>query len=284
MTTTITNSHLTAEISHSGAELFSLKTNSNNKEYIWEGNPEFWEKHSPILFPIVGTLKGNSYTHNSVQYHLPRHGFARDRVFELIEKKEDSATFSMQSSEETLKVYPFHFELQISYILEGNRLNINYNVFNGGGSKMPFSIGAHPAFSLPGNFENYSIQFEKVEPLVYNLLDNDLISNATKTLATANGIVPLDYQLFKNDALIFKSLQSNNLTILETGNPILRVHYEGFPHLGLWTKKDAPFLCIEPWFGYSDSVESSGQLTEKEGIQLLGPSETFKSKFSIEIL
>lgn len=284
MTTTITNSHLTAEISHSGAELFSLKTNSNNKEYIWEGNPEFWGKHSPILFPIVGTLKGNTYTHNSVQYHLPRHGFARDGVFELIEKKENSATFSMRSSEETLKVYPFDFELQISYILEGNRLNINYNVFNRGESKMPFSIGAHPAFSLPGNFENYSIQFEKVEPLVYNLLDNDLISNATKTLATVNGIVPLDYQLFENDALIFKSLQSNHLTILQTGNPILRVHYEGFPHLGLWTKKDAPFLCIEPWFGYSDSVESSGQLTEKEGIQLLGPSETFKSKFSIEIL
>jgi galactose mutarotase-like enzyme len=155
---------------------------------------------------------------------------------------------------------------------------------NSGNRKMPFSIGAHPAFSLPGNFKSYSIQFEKEEPLVYNLLENDLITNQTKTLATVNNEVPLDYQLFKNDALIFKSLQSNYLTILETENPILRVHYEDFPNLGIWTKKDAPFLCIEPWFGYSDSIESSGNIMDKESIQILESNETFKSKFSIEIL
>jgi galactose mutarotase-like enzyme len=275
---------LTVEINHSGAELFSLKANGNNKEYIWEGNPEFWGKHSPILFPIVGTLKDNSYTHNNVLYHLSRHGFARDGVFQLIAKKENSVTFSIQSSEETLKVYPFDFELQISYTLEDKSLNINYKVINKGESKMPFSIGAHPAFSLAGNFDNYSLQFEKEEPLVYNLLENDLISNKTRILATTNNVVPLDYQLFENDALIFKSLQSNYLTILETGNPILRVRYDDFPHLGIWTKKDAPFLCIEPWFGYSDSVESSGKIMEKEGIQILDSNETFKSKFSIEIL
>ncbi|WP_091435247.1 aldose 1-epimerase family protein [Flavobacterium degerlachei] len=284
MTTIITNSYLTVEINHSGAELFSLKANGNNKEYIWEGNPEFWGKHSPILFPIVGTLKDNSYTHNNVLYHLSRHGFARDGVFQLIAKKENSVTFSIQSSEETLKVYPFDFELQISYTLEDKSLNINYKVINKGESKMPFSIGAHPAFSLAGNFDNYSLQFEKEEPLVYNLLENDLISNKTRILATTNNVVPLDYQLFENDALIFKSLQSNYLTILETGNPILRVRYDDFPHLGIWTKKDAPFLCIEPWFGYSDSVESSGKIMEKEGIQILDSNETFKSKFSIEIL
>ncbi|EIA08432.1 aldose 1-epimerase family protein [Flavobacterium frigoris] len=284
MTTIITNSHLTAEINHSGAELFSLKSNSNNKEYIWQGNPEFWGKHSPILFPIVGTLKDNSYTSNSIQYHLSRHGFARDTAFELINKNQNSATFSMQSNEETLQVYPFHFELQISYILENKNLNINYKVINKAESKMPFSIGAHPAFSLSRNFDNYSIQFEKEEPLVYNLLENDLISNETKILATTNSAVPLDYKLFENDALIFKSLQSNYLTILETGNPLLRVRYNNFPHLGIWTKKDAPFLCVEPWFGYSDSVESSGNLMEKEGIQILDSYKIFESKFSIEII
>jgi galactose mutarotase-like enzyme len=284
LTTTITNSYLTAEINHSGAELSSLKSNSDDKEYLWEGLPEFWGKHSPILFPIVGTLKNNTYTYNSVQYCLPRHGFARDGVFELLDKNENSATFSMQSSEETLKVYPFNFELQISYILDGKSLNIHYKVNNKGESEMPFSIGAHPAFSLPGNFENYSIQFEKEEPLQYNLLENDLISNTTKILATIDDVVPLDYQMFENDALVFKSLQSNYLTILEATNPILRVHYDDFPHLGIWTKKNAPFLCIEPWFGYSDSVESSGKLMEKEGIQNLEAHETFNSKFSIEIL
>jgi galactose mutarotase-like enzyme len=284
LTTTITNSSLTAEINHSGAELFSLKTNNNDKEYIWEGNPAFWGKHSPILFPIVGTLKDNSYTHNSVQYQLSRHGFARDGVFELIEKNKNSATFSLKSTEDTLKVYPFDFELQISYVLSDNSLSIYYRVINKGNVKMPFSIGAHPAFSLPGNFENYSIKFEKEEPLEYNLLENDLISNTTNILTSVDDAVPLNYQLFENDALIFKSLKSNYLTIIEAGNPILRVHYNDFPNLGIWTKKDAPFLCIEPWFGYSDSVESSGNLMEKKGIQILESNETFKSKFSIEIL
>ncbi len=284
MTTIINNSNLTAEIKHAGAELISLKTNSTNKEYIWEGNPKFWGKSSPILFPIVGTLKNGSFQYNNIEYQLSRHGFARDGVFELLEKKDNSAVFSLKSSEATLKVYPFNFELQISYILEDNSLQIHYTVINLGTSQMPFSIGAHPAFSLPGNFSDYSMQFEKEETLEYNLLENDLISNETKVLKTENSVVPLDYQLFENDALIFKSLQSNSLTLLNNEQPFLKVHFGDFPHLGIWTKKDAPFLCIEPWFGYSDSSETSGNIMEKEGIQILEANGTFNSKFSIEIL
>lgn len=283
MTTTIKNSNLNAEIKHFGAELVSLKTDLN-KEYIWEGNPDFWGKHSPILFPIVGTLKNNSFHYDGIEYHLSRHGFARDMEFELVDKKENSATFSIQSSEETLKVYPFAFELQIIYTLEENNLDIEYKVINNGKSQMPFSIGAHPAFALPGKFENYSIVFEKDEPLEYYLLENDLISNKTKKLEAQNKRIPLTYELFENDALIFKTLESNSLTILENENPVLRVHFEDFPSLGIWTKMNAPFLCIEPWFGYSDTNENSGNLFEKEGIQILKEKDTFKSKFSIEIL
>nr|WP_315210597.1 aldose 1-epimerase family protein [uncultured Flavobacterium sp.] len=283
MTTTIKNSILTAEIKHFGAELISLKTNQN-KEYIWEGNSEFWGKHSPILFPIVGTLKDNSFQYNGIKYHLSRHGFARDMEFELIEITDNSATFSIQSSEETLKVYPFEFELQLIYTLEENNLSIVYKVVNKGKNTMPFSIGAHPAFALPNQFENYTIAFEKEEPLEYYLLEDDLISNKTKKLDVTNKKIPLTYELFENDALIFKTLQSNSLTILENENPILRVHFEDFPSLGIWTKMNAPFLCIEPWFGYSDTNENSGNLFEKEGIQVLESNATFHSKFSIEIL
>jgi galactose mutarotase-like enzyme len=132
-------------------------------------------------------------------------------------------------------------------------------------SQLPFSIGAHPAFSLPGKFEDYNLQL-KDERLEYNLLQNDLISNQTNVLAVVNNVVPLKYELFENDALIFKSLQSRYLTIFKNQTH-LRVHYSGFPHLGIWTKINAPFLCIEPWFGYSDSVESTGNLMEKEGVQ-----------------
>ena len=283
MKTVIKNTFLTATINSFGAELCSLK-NNENKEYIWEGNPDFWGKHSPILFPIVGTLKNNSYEYDETEYHLSRHGFARDMDFELIDKKENSATFSIQSSEETLKVYPFLFELQIIYTLDKNRLNIEYKVMNNGKSKMPFSIGAHPAFALTGNFEDYAIQFEKGESLEYYLLENDLISNKTKTLEVQKGCIPLTYELFKNDALIFKTLESKSLTILENKNPFLKVNFNDFPSLGIWTKMNAPFLCIEPWFGYSDTNENSGNLFEKEGIQVLEENKTFRSEFSIEIL
>ncbi|MEN2402817.1 aldose 1-epimerase family protein [Flavobacterium sp. MC2016-06] len=283
MNTTISNSILSASIKHSGAELFSLKDNKN-KEYIWEGNPDFWGKHSPILFPIVGTLKNNTYTINGKEYQLPRHGFARDMEFQLIEKTENSAVFSLHSSDETLVKYPFEFELQLIYTLTENSLNIEYKVINNGNTKMPFSIGAHPAIALSENFENYALEFEKQESLKYYLLENDLISNKTKTLETTHNLIPLSYELFENDALIFKTLESNSLTILENSKPYIKVDFEDFPSLGIWTKENAPFICIEPWLGYSDTAENSGDLFEKEGILVLNANQTFNSKFSIKIL
>ncbi|SHL22678.1 aldose 1-epimerase family protein [Flavobacterium chilense] len=283
MNTTISNSTLTATINHSGAELFSLK-NNQNKEYIWEGNPKFWAKHSPVLFPIVGTLKNNSYTIDGKEYQLSRHGFARDMEFQLIDRTENSAIFSLNSTPETLKKYPFDFELQLIYTLEEASLNIEYKVINKDNSKMPFSIGAHPAIALPDNFENYAFQFEKEEILKYYLLENDLISNQTKILETKNNLVPLHYQLFENDALIFKTLKSNSLTILENSIPYVKVDFEDFPSLGIWTKDQAPFVCIEPWLGYSDTSENSGNLFKKEGILVLDPKQIFHSKFSITIL
>jgi len=283
LTTTISNSNLRAQINHFGAELFSLK-NSENKEYIWEGNPAFWGKHSPILFPIVGTLKNNSFHYKESEYHLSRHGFARDMEFELIEKLQNSATFSLISSEESCKVYPFDFELQICYSLEENKLNIDYKVINKNDSIMPFSIGAHPAFALPKSFENYALLFEHNEILTSYELENDLLSDHFSTIEMIANQVPLNYSLFEKDALIFKKLQSKSITILENQNPLLRVRFDDFPNLGIWTKSNAPFLCIEPWLGYSDNVHSSGNILEKEGIQLLEPKKSLECNFSIEIL
>lgn len=283
MNTIISNSILKASINHAGAELFSLK-NNQEKEFIWEGNPSFWGKHSPILFPIVGTLKNNTYTIDQTEYQLSRHGFARDMEFELIEKTENSAVFSLESNNETLKKYPFGFELQLIYSLEKTSLNIEYIVINKSDRKMPFSIGAHPAIALPENFENYSFKFEKEEVLKFNLLENDLISNKTEVLKTSNNLVRLNYKLFENDALVFKTLESKSLTILENEKPYIEVDFEDFPSLGIWTKDQAPFVCIEPWFGYSDTADNSGDLHQKEGIVLLDADQIFHSKFSIKIL
>lgn len=283
MNTTISNSTLKASIKHAGAELFSLK-NNQNKEFIWEGNPDFWGKHSPVLFPIVGTLKNNTYTVNGKEYQLPRHGFARDIEFQLIDKTENSATFSLHSNAETLKIYPFEFELQLIYTLQENALDIQYKVINKSETKMPFSIGAHPAIALAENFESYALKFEREEVLKYYLLENDLISNKTEVLETKNSLAPLNYKLFENDALIFKTLESNSLTILENSKPYIKVDFEDFPSLGIWTKEQAPFICIEPWLGYSDTAVNSGDLFEKEGILILDANQAFTSKFSIQIL
>ncbi|WP_370514395.1 aldose 1-epimerase family protein [Flavobacterium sp. I-STPA6A] len=280
---TLKNHKLTATINHRGAELISLKDN-DQRDYIWNGNPEFWGKHSPVLFPIVGTLKNNSFHYENQEYHLSRHGFARDMDFELVESTAEKAVFLLSHNSETLKNYPFEFQLQLIYTLEETKLSISYHVFNAGTNTMPFSIGAHPAFALPESFESYEIEFDQNEALQYHLLENDLISNETKILNTQDKKLPLDYTLFELDALIFKTIQSKNLTILENKKPILKVEYEDFPSLGIWTKKAAPFICIEPWFGYSDVLESTGDLLLKEGIQILEPNATFQSIFSIKIL
>jgi galactose mutarotase-like enzyme len=279
----LSNDVISAQINTLGAELCSLK-NTENKDFIWEGDPAYWGKHSPVLFPIVGTLKNNTYTHNNKEYILTRHGFARDMEFELVDLTANTATFSIQSNSTTLASYPFQFELQIQYTLFHSTLEIAYKVINKDTTEIPFSIGAHPAFALPGNFENYSLEFEKVEPLEYTLLENDLVSTQTETIATNSNFVPLTHKLFERDALIFKKLESKSLTIVEKEIPRLKVHFEDFPNLGIWTKVGAPFLCIEPWFGYSDTIETNGIFFEKEGIIVLEVNDTFQTKFSIEIL
>lgn len=273
---------LTATINSKGAELNSLK--KENREYIWEGNPEFWGKHSPILFPIVGTLKDNSYIYNNKQFELSRHGFARDHEFKVVASTDNRVIFSLLSSEETLKNYPFEFELRLIYALEENSLKITYEVKNNGVAKMPFSIGGHPAFALPRNFEDYSLLFEKHEVLKTYELENDLVSDKTKTFELKEKQFPLNYATFENDALIFKSMESKSIEILENQKPLLRFSFKDFPNFGIWTKINAPFICLEPWLGYSDTSESKGNLFEKEGIIVLEENKTFKAGFSIEIL
>ena len=281
--TILKNNKLTATINHRGAELISLE-NNNQRDYIWNGNPEFWGKHSPVLFPIVGTLKNNLFHYKNQEYHLPRHGFARDMDFELVESTAEKAVFLLSYNSETLKNYPFEFQLQLIYTLAETKLSISYHVCNTGINTMPFSIGAHPAFALPESFESYEVEFEQTEPLQYHLLENDLVSTETKKLNTRNNKIALDYTLFEHDALIFKTILSKQLTILEHNRPLLKVDYEGFPNLGIWTKNAAAFICIEPWYGYSDVLDSSNDLFQKEGIQILESKSRFQAAFSIEIL
>ena len=282
MKTTVSNAFISIQIKHLGAELCSL-TNASNVEFIWEGNPSFWGKHSPILFPIVGALKNNSYLCNDKSYSLTRHGFARDMVFELITKTDDSATFSLVFTEETLAKYPFEFELQISYTLVEKKVIVGYHVLNHGQSLMPFSIGAHPAFALPNNFEDYQLEFETDAVLESYVLEENLVSNQKNRIALQDKNLLLNYELFKNDALIFKSVRSKSLVLKHQKTPVLKISYADFPDLGIWTMANAPFICLEPWFGFSDGLEGSENIFEKEGIQVLKANEKFESAYSIEV-
>lgn len=284
MIVTLSNIKITAQINTNGAELISLKSVENHKEYIWEGNPKFWGKHAPILFPIVGTLKNNSYTYKNQNYNLSRHGFARDNEFCIINSTESEATFSLKSSDESKLHYPFDFELQITYTLLENELKISYKVINYDTVTLPFSIGAHPAFALPNDFESYTLEFNQQETLKCFTLENDLISDTVFDIALINKKLPLTYSTFENDALIFKTLESKEIIINENTIPYLKVTFDDFENLGIWTKVGAPFICIEPWLGYSDSIHASGTILEKEGIHFVQEKEKFECSFSIEIL
>lgn len=284
MSVTIFNSYLSAQIRCKGAELFSLKSKKNNQEYIWEGDPKYWGKHSPVLFPIVGTLKNNTYSYKDQEYNLSRHGFARDLDFEVIQSSESQVVFSLKASEATKKVYPFEFELHLTYTLIECKIEIKYTIINKDKVAMPFSIGAHPAFALPKNFESYALEFEAQEALTCYTLENDLVSDSKFEINLEDKKLPLQYTTFENDALIMKALQSKEITILDENKPSLKVTFNDFNNLGIWTKVGAPYICIEPWLGYSDTIHTNGNLLEKDGIQIVKENTKYECQFSIEIL
>jgi galactose mutarotase-like enzyme len=281
MLTKISFQNTTVTINHKGAELFQIQ--KGNKTYIWEINPNYWNKTSPILFPIVGSLKNNCYFIENISYSMLRHGFARDYNFDLIEKTDNKAIFSLKYNEETLKVYPFKFELQIIYIVEKNGLKINYIVKNISNQKMPFSIGAHPAFKIEGNIEDYSLEFENNESLITHHLENDLLNNKTSIIPLENNQLKLNYNLFEKDAIILKNNSTSFLKLLKNNELILKINFSDFPFLGIWTKKNAPFICIEPWLGIADNILTNGNIYEKEGIQILDIDSEFLSIIIIDL-
>ena len=284
MNVNLSNEFCSASIFTKGAELNSFKNNQTNTEHIWEGSPAFWGKHSPVLFPIVGALVNNSYVYHGKKYELSRHGFARDFEFEHNNSRPDCASFLLKENAETWLKYPFQFELQIDYTLVEKKLIISYTVRNRSTDEMPFSIGAHPAFALSQSFTDYSLAFEIDEPLITHELDHNVFSGTTRTIPLQNKLLPLDYNLFEKDALVFKTIASKSIIVLEMSLPILKVDFEDFSSLGIWTVHNAPFICIEPWIGFADDATSNGNLFEKTNIQVLQPNSSFNVSFSIELL
>lgn len=277
------NDQLKAAIHSKGAELQSL-VHKNGLEYMWSGDAAYWGKHSPILFPIVGTLKDDTYFYKGKAYKLPRHGFARDMEFTAEQVSEQEAVFTLSDNEQTRAVYPFAFQLQLKYRLRENHLLCSYAVINTGDDNLYFSVGGHPAFALPleqgASYDDYFLSFSETEPLMRYKLHNGLITDdkeRLETISNEHGMrLPLTPSLFYDDAIVLKHLQNHNTTLASDKHPHgLTFGFTGFPFLGIWAAKDAPFICIEPWCGITDNVSHDQKLENKEGIIELQRSGTW---------
>lgn len=284
---TLENQHLKISLSNHGGELHSIKGKKDNTEFLWSGDEAYWKYHAPILFPIVGKVFNGKYTVYGITYELPQHGLARVRDFEMIEQTKNSISFELKYSEDTLKVYPFKFSLIIKYTLNDINLSIDYIVKNLDNKEMYFSIGAHPAFMCPienDKFDDYYFEFnEKENASIMQLVGPGYFSKEEKPYLKDENIINLSTDLFKNDALVFKNLKSNKISLKSKNHKkYLEFDFGEFPYLGLWTKDTgAPFVCIEPWFGHADFDGFNEEFKDKAAIQSLMPNKEFHCNYNI---
>jgi len=282
------NDQLTVTVNPKGAELIRIYGKEERLDYLWSGDPIFWAKHSPVLFPIVGALKDNIYYFNKKAYTLPRHGFARDCIFGVKEITNESIAFSLKYDNQSLAVYPFLFELTITYSLRQKGLNVAYKVANLGTGTMYFSLGAHPAFRVPlvegTEYSDYRLDFDQTVNLArWPITANGLIGPTPEIFISGKQSLPLSKHLFERDALVFKHPVSETISLVsDITKHGLRFHFEDFPYLGLWAAPGADFVCIEPWCGIADADNTSQQLTDKEGIHELLPAKQFDRSWKVE--
>jgi len=286
----IQNDFIRIRVASKGAELQSISNVITGQEYMWSGDAAFWGKYSPVLFPIVGALKENTYYFNGKPYQLPRHGFARDMEFRLHEHAQHRLSFLLESHKDTLAKYPFNFSFYIDYTIEKDQLSVSYRITNTGDDDMYFSVGGHPAFRVPlsdgERYEDYYLQFCQSESTgKWPVTAEGLLEAEPVSFLKNTDRIPLSKELFYKDAIVLKHLNSNSIKLLsEKSGKGFKFDFPGFPYLGIWAAKDADFVCIEPWCGIADSVAADQQLINKEGINRVGPEEEFKRTWSFTIL
>ena len=284
------NDTLKAGINLFGAELCSLVKKETGDEYMWNADEKFWKRHSPVLFPIVGGLKNKEFHYDGKSYTMGQHGFARDMEFALVSKTDEEAWFSLTADEATYEKYPFTFTLEIGYRLEKETLHVIWRVINEDEKKMYFSIGGHPAFMCPlagkGSQTDYYIGFDTKNDLTYSKLsENGLIYKKDNVLSTNGGMMKIDEHLFDEDALVIEGKQAKEVSLCDSEqNPYLTVSFDA-PLFGLWSpaKKNAPFICIEPWYGRCDDENFTGTLEEREYGQQIEPGEQFETSYQIKV-
>lgn len=277
---TAENALLTLGVKEMGAELTSLKSKKTGYEYIWCGNTDIWYGQSPILFPIIGRLLDDKYRLNGVEYTMPKHGIVRKRPFKLFERADDSLTFVISDDEETLKSYPYKFELFVKFILTENGLKVSHTVVNKNDGVMYYSFGAHPGFNCKiGD----TIEFPHAQTLRTERIDGEsiLIDETFPVIENSKKIV-ITKDIFDNDALILSGITDKKLSLLLGGGRKIDFNFDS-PVLGIWAKKNAPYVCIEPWWGINDSYDKKSDLSEKRLIMSLEKGEARTFEWSVEI-
>lgn len=286
---TLSNDKISIQVADHGAELVSIV--ANETEYLWQADPRFWGRHSPILFPIVGRVWNNSYRHKGKSYELGQHGFARDMDFQLTYEEENALIYSLESNEETLKKYPFTFVLEIGYRLKGNRIEVMWSVQNTGNENMYFQIGAHPAFYYR-DFDTVTqekgfLDFGKDKKTLEYIspTEKGCTSNERQSLTLNNGMLELTPATFQCDTYMFDNSQLKKITLTDKSKtPYLSVEFDS-PLVAIWSPSvphpDVPFVCIEPWYGRCDSVGYKGEFKDREWMQTLEPDKSFDASYSI---
>lgn len=287
---TLENAKIRIIVSPRGGELHAITSKTTGTEYLWNADPAYWKYHAPILFPIVGRVTGGKYRVDGQTYELPPHGFARISDFTLLEETQDSITFELKDSEESLKIYPFRFALRITYALAGSSVITTLEVANQDVKPLLFSIGAHPAFMCPidpdETLNDCYLEFsEKETAAIMPLAESGFISRQRQAYLQNENRLALKKELFHNDALIFDRLKSETITIKsKKSTTSLSFSFTDFPFLGIWAPKDgAPFLCLEPWQGHADYDGFAGEFKDKAGILSLGIGESVAYSYKTTI-
>lgn len=281
---TIENDYLRVGVLQKGAELRSVVDKRDRYEWIWQADERFWAKSSPILFPIVGALKEGRFIHAGQTYQLPRHGFARDIDFDIVETTTTRIVFALDAIDSTRYCFPFDFSLRVTYELKENRLEVGYTVFNPNSDELYFSLGAHPAFNCTYDQVGTSccLEFPADDIVERYYLHNNLFSKTSDTVKLESHYLFLNKDTFKEDAWIFKHLNSSSVR-LKSNNRQLTFSFGGFPYFGIWSAPGGAFICLEPWQGLPDHADHNLLFSEKEGIVKLDKGETWEAKWSIVI-
>lgn len=288
---TLKNDVLTVEVSEHGAELHSIRKGAT--EYLWQADPKFWARHSPVLFPIVGSVWDKLYRVDGKVYELGQHGFARDMDFVKVEGNDTEVFYRLESNDETLKKYPWPFRLEIGYKLHGNSIDVIWRVYNPGTEDMYFQIGAHPAFYYPDydpeTDERGYFSFDRSEGLeCIRIMEKGCVDAVTKypLEIPQDGLLPLRKDTFDViDTIMLQDSQIGRVTLHRNdGTPWLSLKFTA-PVVGLWSPptKNAPFICIEPWYGRCDRAGYTGDYRQKDWVNRLEPGKEFEGIYTIEI-